>query len=58
MTPAERQTMAFTKSRSFLYTLAKFLGDINAVMRGKAGKRIARRIAGKATGRGIGKLFR
>lgn len=50
--------MAFTKSRSFLYTLAKFLGDINAVMRGKAGKRIARRIAGKATGRGIGKLFR
>lgn len=50
--------MAFSKSRSFLYTLAKYLGDLNAISRGKIGKRIARRMAGKATGRGLGKLFR
>ena len=50
--------MAFTKSRSFLYTLAKFLGDLSAIRRGKIGKSVARRITGKATGRGIGKLFR
>ena len=50
--------MAFSKSRSFLYTLAKYLGDLNAIARGKIGKRIARRMAGKATGRGLGKLFR
>ena len=50
--------MSFNKSRSFLYTLAKILGDLNAIKRGKIGKRIARRVVGKATGRGIGKLFR
>ena len=50
--------MAFGKSRSFLYTLAKYLGDLNAIARGKIGKRIARRMAGKATGRGLGKFFR
>lgn len=50
--------MSLNKSRSFLYTLAKFLGDLNAIRRGKIGKRIARRMAGKATGKGLGKLFR
>ena len=29
--------------RSALYTLARFLGDENAVNKGKVGKRIARR---------------
>lgn len=50
--------MSINKTRGFLYALAKVLGDINAVKRGKVGKRIARRIAGKATGRGLGKLFK
>lgn len=35
--------------RSFLYRLARFLGDYNAVRRG----RIGRRMANKVIGRGI-----
>ena len=46
------------KFRGFLYFLARILGDINAVKKGKVGKRIGRRAAGKITGRGLGKLFR
>ena len=45
-------------TRGFLYALARFLGDINAVKKGKVGRRIGRRIVGKATGRGLGKLFK
>ncbi|HKK31926.1 MAG TPA: hypothetical protein VKA18_16195 [Alphaproteobacteria bacterium] len=44
--------------RSFLYLLAKLLGDVNAVRKDRVGKRIGRRIAGKATGRGLRRLFR
>jgi hypothetical protein len=44
--------------RSALYAIAKLLGDWNAVKRGTVGKRVARRIAGKATARGLGRLFR
>lgn len=44
--------------RSFLYALARLLGDVNAVKRGKVGKRIGRRIVGRATGRLLGRLFR
>ena len=46
------------KLRGFLYLFAKILGDISAVKKGKVGKRIARRVAGKITGRGLGKLFK
>ena len=46
------------KFRSFLYTLAKILGDINAVKKGRIGKRIGRRIVGRAAGKGIGRLFK
>ena len=45
-------------TRGFLYALARLLGDLNAVKKGRVGKRVARRIAGKATGRGLGGLFR
>jgi hypothetical protein len=45
-------------TRSFLYALAKFLGDINAIKKGTVGKRVGRRIVGKATGRMLGKLFK
>jgi len=34
------------------------MGDVNAVQKGKVGKRIAQRAAGKATGRSLGKLFK
>jgi len=44
--------------RSALYTIAKLMGDVNAVKKGKVGKRVARRAAGKVTGRSLGKLFK
>jgi hypothetical protein len=47
-----------TGFRSFLYWLAKLLGDANAVKRGRVGRRIARRAAGKITGRNLGRVFR
>ncbi|MCD6599793.1 MAG: hypothetical protein J7L19_04420 [Dehalococcoidia bacterium] len=50
--------MSIGKMRGFLYTLARLLGDANAVKKGKVGKRIARRAAGKTTGRTLRKLLK
>jgi len=50
--------MSINKTRGFLYWLARLLGDINAAKKGKIGKRIGRRVVGKATGRTMRKLFR
>jgi hypothetical protein len=50
--------MSIGKTRSALYKTARILGDVNAVKRGTVGKRILRRAAGRATGRGLGKLFK
>jgi hypothetical protein len=50
--------MSISKTRGWLYQIAKLLGDVQAVQNGKVGKRVLRRIAGKLTGRGLGKLFR
>lgn len=44
--------------RSMLYRLAKLLGDVQAVRRGRVGRRIGRRLSGKATGRLLGRIFR
>ena len=44
--------------RSVLYALAKLLGDVNAIQKGKIAPRIGRRLAGKITGRLLGRLFR
>ena len=44
--------------RGFLYTLAKVLGDVQAVAKGRIGKRIGRRVFGKISGRLMGRLFR
>jgi len=41
-----------------LYSFARILGDVNAVQKGKVGKRIVRRAAGKATGRTLRKLIK
>ena len=41
-----------------LYELARILGDVNAIKKGKAGRRIDHRLAGKVTGRGSGKIFK
>ena len=44
--------------RSFLYALARLLGDVQAVRRGRVGRRLARRAAGRMTGRMLRRLFR
>jgi len=49
--------MSINKTRSILYRIARILGDVNAVQKGKVGRRIARRVVGKAAGRGMRKLF-
>jgi hypothetical protein len=50
--------MSVSRTRNALYSLARFLGDYQAVKRGRVGKRIARRAAGRVTGGGLGRLFR
>lgn len=50
--------MSINKTRGFLYTLAKILGDIQAIKKGTIGKRVAKRAVGKATGKAMGKLFK
>jgi hypothetical protein len=50
--------MTVARTRSLLYQAARFLGDYQAVKHGRVGKRIARRAAGRVTGRGLGWLFR
>ncbi len=44
--------------RSFLYLLARILGDLNAAQKGRLGQRMARRAAGKAAGRVLKGIFR
>lgn len=44
--------------RSFLYWLARLLGDMSAVQQGKVGQRVGRRAVGKLIGRGFSKLFK
>jgi hypothetical protein len=50
--------MRIQKTRSALYRLARLLGDVSAVKRGKASKRILRRLTGKATARGLRRMFK
>lgn len=50
--------MSINKFRSLLYSLAKILGDVNAVKKGKVGRRIGRRAAGKVTGKMMRKIFK
>ena len=50
--------MKINKLRSGLYKSARILGDVNAAQKKKIGKRIARRVVGKFTGRAIGEITR
>ena len=50
--------MSINKVRSALYTLAKLLGDVNAVCKNKVGQRILRLGAGKVTGSIFRKWFK
>ncbi len=55
-----RKKSSLSQTRSFLYGLARLLGDISAVSKGPkaTAKRIGRRAAGKATGRMLRRLFK
>ena len=53
-----RQLSLFSRPRRTLYSAARTLGDLSAIQRGTVGKRIVRRLVGKATGRMMGRLFR
>jgi hypothetical protein len=55
-----RRRSIISALRSWLYWLARALGDYQAVRRGPEaiGKRLMRRAAGRVTGRLLGKWFR
>jgi hypothetical protein len=55
---AEGTGMSINRTRGSLYRLARILGDVQAVRRGRVGRRVGRRVAGKYLGRGMGRLFR
>lgn len=44
--------------RAILYCAARIMGDVNAVRRGRIGKRIVRRIVGRAVGKGLRRLIK
>ncbi len=43
--------------RSWLYRIARLMGDVNAVEKRKVARRVGRRAAGKATGRLFRRIF-
>ncbi len=53
-----RQRTLFGKPRRTLYGAARVMGDLNAIQRGTVGRRIERRLVGRATGRILWRLFR
>lgn len=55
-----RRRSGISQARGFLYSLARLLGDIQAISRGPkaTARRIGRRAAGKAAGRMLGRLFK
>ncbi len=50
--------MTINKVRNLLYLIARLLGDVNAIQKGKIGQRIARRATGRFTGIILNKIFR
>ena len=53
--------MSVSKTRGFLYRLARLLGDFSALSSGspkKMTKRVGRRVTGRAAGRTMRKLFK
>lgn len=48
--------MSISKTRSALYKTARILGDVDAVRKGKVGKRVKNRLLGKLTGKLLKKL--
>lgn len=54
----EADPVSLSSFRSLFYRLARLLGDVQAVEKGRVGKRIERRVVGRFMGRILGKLFR
>ncbi|MDF1610544.1 MAG: hypothetical protein AB1695_13430 [Stygiobacter sp.] len=50
--------MSINKIRNMLYTISRFLGDVNAIQKGKIGERITRRATGRLTSNLMNKIFR
>lgn len=50
--------MNINATRGLLYRLARVLGDVNAVQKGRVGRRATRRVAGRQTGRALRKPFK
>lgn len=44
--------------KSMIYKGLKYSNDVNAIKKGKVGRRVGRRIAGKSTGKLFGKIFK
>lgn len=55
---SKRKGLTIGKVRSWLYRIARLLGDVSSVQHRRIGKRIARRAAGKLTGRVLGRFFK
>ncbi|MCM8899919.1 hypothetical protein KVG29_01615 [Caldicoprobacter algeriensis] len=55
-----RKRSGISQTRSLLYGLARFLGDVQAISKGSraVAKRVARRAAGRTTARALRKLFK
>jgi hypothetical protein len=51
--PPPKKAVSIRGVRSGLYGASKILGDLSALSKGQVGKRVVRRVAGKATGRGL-----
>jgi hypothetical protein len=58
MTMGRKKGLTINKTRGLLYLLAKLLGDFQAARKGRVAKRVVRRAAGEAAGRGLVRLFR
>jgi hypothetical protein len=53
-----KKGMTVAKARGGLYTLARGLGDGNAVAKGRVGERVARRVKNRILWKLLGRLFR
>lgn len=49
--------MTINSIRNIHYSIARILGDVNAIQKGKIGQRIVRRSAGRMTGKLLQKVF-
>ena len=50
--------MKLSSLRSLLYMLARLLGDYEAVRKGRTGRRLTRRLAGRGTAKILRSLFK